>query len=254
MVQYELSAPVLSVVSLERVAEVSHWAGNLAIEDRAWLRNDGPLLEGHFGRIDHQASSFRGQQAPSTVVGVRIPLPPGAKEAYVVDAIGNVSTSRFSPSPPNPELIGRSVQTLNPHQASVLDLVPRYPLLGGWNYTFSYGFNLDAVLGGWGKVLGAGHFSLAVPFLTPIDADSVYDEVSLKVVLPEGAENVQVFAPFAVDEQSALVTKTYLDTSGRKTIQLKKKNCTEKHSQLVYVRYVFLPSTFHPVMGMGGAC
>lgn len=243
LVRFEHPLPVLSVVELERVAEISHWAGNLAVEDRAWVRNDGPELEGHFSRIDYQASSFRGQRSPSTLVQVRVPLPPGAKDAYVVDAIGNVSTSRFAPVPPNPKIIARPVQTLSPHQASVLDLQPRYPLLGGWNYTFSYGFNLDVHAGGFGKVLEAGRFSIAVPFLTPIAGGTAYDDVTLKIVLPEGAEDIQVFVPFDVDDQAATVTKTYLDTTGRKTVVLKKKNCTEQNSQLVYVCPAALPVT-----------
>lgn len=240
LVRFEFPLPVLSVVSVERVAEVSHWAGNLAIEDRTWVRNDGPKLDGHFGRIDYQAASFRGQRSPTTLIQMRIPLPPGAKDAYVVDAIGNVSTSRFAPVPPNPDLIARPVQMLNPSQASVLDLQPRYPLLGGWNYTFSYGFNLDIASGGWGKVLGAGKFSVAVPFLTPVSGGSAYDDVTLKVVLPEGADDIEVFVPFPVDSQEAIITKTYLDTTGRRTVVMKKKNCTEKNSQLVYVRYTIL--------------
>lgn len=41
-VHYEHNLPMVSVVNLERVAEISHWGDNLAIEDRIWLRNDGP--------------------------------------------------------------------------------------------------------------------------------------------------------------------------------------------------------------------
>lgn len=34
--------PVVSMVTLDRHVEVSHWGDNLATEDRIWLRNDGP--------------------------------------------------------------------------------------------------------------------------------------------------------------------------------------------------------------------
>lgn len=239
-VRFEHPSSVLTVVSVDRTAEVSHWASNVAVEDKAWIRNDGPELEGHFGRVDYQMAAFgRVPFSPTTMIRVRVPLPPGAKDAYVVDTIGNVSTSRFAEVPPNPDLITRPVQSLNPSQASVLDLQPRYPLMGGWNYTFSYGFNVDAGRGGWNKVLEpAGRFSVAVPFLTPIDGGSAYDDVTLRVVLPEGAEDVEVFVPFEVDEQESAVTKTYLDSTGRRTVILRKKNCTEKNSQLVYVRCI----------------
>lgn len=67
-----------------------------------------------------------------------------------------------------------------------MELKPRYPLLGGWNYTFSVGWNSNLGEGGWGKSLGNGRFSLATPFLTPI-TDLAVDQVRTRVVLPEGA-------------------------------------------------------------------
>lgn len=41
-VHYTHDSPVVSIVESERHVEVSHWGDNLAIEDRLWLRNDGP--------------------------------------------------------------------------------------------------------------------------------------------------------------------------------------------------------------------
>jgi oligosaccharyltransferase complex subunit alpha (ribophorin I) len=67
-----------------------------------------------------------------------------------------------------------------------LELRPRYPLLGGWNYTFTIGYDLPL-----GEVLREdkqmGKKVLAVDFLTGFK-DAVVDDVELKVVLPEGAK------------------------------------------------------------------
>jgi oligosaccharyltransferase complex subunit alpha (ribophorin I) len=40
--RYEFGEPVLTVTSLKRTAEVSHWGSNLNIQDEIKLRNSGP--------------------------------------------------------------------------------------------------------------------------------------------------------------------------------------------------------------------
>jgi oligosaccharyltransferase complex subunit alpha (ribophorin I) len=51
--------------------------------------------------------------------------------------------------------------------------------------------------------------------------------------------NVEVFAPFPVDSISHSVHKTYLDTTGRPEITIKKSGCTEKHAQPIYITYEY---------------
>jgi len=47
--------------------------------------------------------------------------------------------------------------------------------------------------------------------------------------------DVEVFTPFVVDSISHGVVKTYLDTTGRPTVTLRKDRCTENHSETIYV-------------------
>jgi len=49
--------------------------------------------------------------------------------------------------------------------------------------------------------------------------------------------NVEVFTPFPVDSISHSIHKTYLDTTGRPEITIKKQACTEKHAQTIYITY-----------------
>jgi oligosaccharyltransferase complex subunit alpha (ribophorin I) len=66
-----------------------------------------------------------------------------------------------------------------------LELKPRYPILGGWNYSFVIGYDVpleDAL-----KSDVAGKKVLSVPFLTGYK-DLAADVVELKIVLPEGAK------------------------------------------------------------------
>jgi oligosaccharyltransferase complex subunit alpha (ribophorin I) len=46
---------------------------------------------------------------------------------------------------------------------------------------------------------------------------------------------VEVFTPFKVDSIEHSIHKTYLDSTGRPKVTMKKKNCTERHDQLIYV-------------------
>lgn len=64
-------------------------------------------------------------------------------------------------------------------------LAPRYPILGGWNYSFVLGYDQPA--GDVLKVDGkTGKRVLGVPFFTAVH-DLVVDELEMQIVLPEGA-------------------------------------------------------------------
>lgn len=53
------------------------------------------------------------------------------------------------------------------------------------------------------------------------------------------SRDVEVFTPFEVDSITHSVIKTYLDTTGRPTVTLKKSRCTENHGETIYVSIVF---------------
>ena len=58
---------------------------------------------------------------------LKLPLQPGSMNAYFTDDIGNVSTSRFRSS----------------NREALLELKPRYPVFGGWKYSFKVGWDAD---------------------------------------------------------------------------------------------------------------
>ncbi|KAJ1018622.1 hypothetical protein NDA13_006313 [Ustilago tritici] len=241
-VHFQVDAPQATIISLDRVAEISHWGDALSIQDRILLRNTGPQLKGHFSRIEHQMASFYHKSSGSALSSLTFTLPPGAKDPWFMDQIGNVSTSRFRPSPPNPSILTASTSGLASSAAltskmSLLELQPRFPLLGGWNYSFSVGYTLPLSAGGWTKSLrGSSDFITAVPLFTPLK-DVAVDSVSTSIVLPEGATRLSIELPYEVDKLDYGVTKTYLDTLGRPAIRIKHKNCSPEHAQLVYVKY-----------------
>ncbi|KAK4973998.1 dolichyl-diphosphooligosaccharide--protein glycosyltransferase subunit 1 [Elasticomyces elasticus] len=168
-VRYEFTKPLNHVTLLERDIEVSHWGGNLATEERLWLTNRGATLKNHFSRVAWQQMQYY-NPATSALRELRFPLAVGSMNPYFTDDIGNVSTSRFRSQDAN------------------LELKPRYPVFGGWNYSFKVGW--DANLKQYLRKLKAGDgYVLKVPFLEgPKQAEGTeYERVELRVILPEGA-------------------------------------------------------------------
>lgn len=78
VVHYENQTPFLTVTSLERVIELSHW-GNIAIEETIDIVHSGAILKGSFSRYDYQKDTRSNQ--PS-VKSYKTILPASATEVY----------------------------------------------------------------------------------------------------------------------------------------------------------------------------
>ncbi|BDD55722.1 dolichyl-diphosphooligosaccharide--protein glycosyltransferase subunit 1 [Monascus purpureus] len=231
-VRYEFTKPIITASLLERDLEVSHWGGNLATEERYWLHNNGSRLSNHFSRVQWTMVNFQGLPS-SAVRELKYPLKPGSVDPYFTDDIGNVSTSHYRPG--------------NPNREASLELRPRYPIFGDWNYSFRVGWN-NALSSFLRRTAGdADTFVLKVPFLEgPKVSEGIqYEKVVIRVILPEGANNVQYEIlegsssnglPGRNQIQSHLSThKTYMDTLGRTVLTLTVDNLTDgaRDSQLV---------------------
>jgi oligosaccharyltransferase complex subunit alpha (ribophorin I) len=171
-VRYEFTKPLIHVSRLERDIEVSHWGGNVAFEERYTLHNRAANLSKQFSRVDWAQQQYY-NPVTTAVRELKFPLRVGSLDPYFTDVIGNVSTSRF-----------RS----NKREAN-LEIKPRYPVFGGWNYPFRVGW--DADLKTFLRKLTAGEgYVLNVPFLEgPKQAEGIeYEHIKLRVILPEGAK------------------------------------------------------------------
>ena len=171
---FEFTKPLIHATLLERDVEVSHWGGNLAIEERYWLENRGAKLKNHFSRVDWVMTQYY-SPATSAIKDLKVPLRAGTLSPYFVDDIGNVSTSRFSTS----------------LRDASLELKPRYPVFGGWKYNFKIGWN-ENLRNSLRKLKIGDGYVLQVPFLEgPKQAEGVeYEWVQLRIILPEGAKYV----------------------------------------------------------------
>ena len=171
-VRYEWTKPLTHGKLVERDIEVSHWGGNVATEERYWITNRAATLKKHFSRLQYQQSSYFNPPT-SALKELRFPLAVGSADPYFTDDIGNVTTSNFRSSA----------------RETNLDLRPRYPLYGGWNYNFRVGWN-NAISSVLRRGKGASdRYILKVPFLGgPKQTEGIeYERVVTRIILPEGS-------------------------------------------------------------------
>lgn len=205
---------------LERVIEISHW-GNIAVEETIDMIHSGAELKGPFSRYDFQKDTRSGQ---ASVKNYKTILPASATGVYYRDTNGNISTS-------NMKVMKDSVE---------LDLRPRFPLFGGWKTHYTIGYNVPSF-----EYLfnNENNYLLKMRVIDHIFDDMVVDEATVKIILPEGANNIKLISPYPVNRQADSLHFTYLDTFGRPVITFTKKNLVENHIHDFNLKYNFAKVT-----------
>lgn len=215
-VHYENNKPFALAKELVQEIEISHW-GNVQITENYELVHAGAIAVGEFSRLDYQARpNIRGASAFKSLVAK---LPPRAHSVYYRDAIGNISTSHLRSDLKKTEL----------------EIEPRYPMFGGWRTAFTIGYGLplqDFLFASEGKRFLNMTFGCSMNEL-------VIDKLIVKVVLPEGSNDISISIPFPV--KKAHETKmSHLDIPGRPTVVLEKTNVVlPEHNQHFQVYYKF---------------
>lgn len=213
----ENNSPFLTVTKLERSIEISHWGGIISVEEVIDVRHTGAQLKGPFSRYEFQREPTNGISA---VKSWKTKLPGTAKDVYYRDEIGNISTSNLRSS-------GGHV---------VAELRPRFPIFGGWKTHYVLGYYVSTT----DFLFNDGNeFALKMPFVDHIFDNSVIDEATVKVILPEGASDIKLRLPYSVTRDRDQVHYTYLDTVGRTVVVLHKTNLVEQHIQDFEVHYVY---------------
>ncbi|KAI8350098.1 Ribophorin I [Mortierella sp. GBAus27b] len=219
-VQYELMGPVPHVNHLRRDIEISHWGNNLAIEEHYKFENRGAHLKGQFSRLDFQRNPM-GAREGNGILALQTVIPKLARDIYYRDEIGNISTSALTHQPDH----------------VIMTIVPRFPIFGGWKTTWYTGYNvpLDGYLR---RIANTEKYILKVPVIVPLKEAS-YEDIEVRVVLPEGAKNVNVHVPYGVDSIEHSTTKTYMDSAGRYTVTIEASNLIDEHGQDMLIEYEF---------------
>ncbi len=217
-VHYDNNSPFLTITNLVRWVEVSHWGGNIAIEEAIQLQHSGAKLKGSFSRFDYMY--MRSHEGIPSVKSYKTVLPAGAKNVYYRDEIGNISTSHML------ELLD-SVE---------LEIRPRYPLFGGWETHYMLGYNLPS----YQYLFSHGsQYVLKMRFVDHIFDDMSIDHVSVKIVLPEGASDIKLKVPYGFKQEADSLHYTFLDVTGRPIVTLSKDNLVEDHIQDFQLTYSF---------------
>jgi len=169
------------------------------------LEHTGALLKGSFSRFEYQ----RNQNAKgSSFRSITAVLPTQATELYYRDQIGNISTSHVRET----------------EEEIQFEVLPRFPMFGGWKTDFYIGYNLPAHQYLSIDTDNSNTYVLNITFGSPFPQAAVDDE-EVRVILPEFASNIKWVTPFEVESESRDVHVTYLDTVGRPVLVLKKKKC-----------------------------
>lgn len=225
VVRFEHTTPLPTITYFERDIEISHWGGNIAFEDRYAITNKAAALQAQFDRIAYSQSAFYNPES-AAIRSLSFPLPAGTRDAYFTDEIGNVSTSKFR----------TSIRDAN------LEIKPRYPVFGNWNYTFTTGWNND--LGNFLRREGTRYY-LKVPFIEGAE-NVVYEDLKVRLILPEGAENVEVHCSFDLSGETHRAHKTFMDTAGRYMVILEAQDLTDETVRGdMYVQYDLSTGAFY---------
>ncbi|KAJ1914855.1 dolichyl-diphosphooligosaccharide--protein glycosyltransferase subunit 1, partial [Mycoemilia scoparia] len=219
-IHYDNDDQNLHAFAHRREMHVSHWGNNLNVLEHYQIHNDGATLNGPFDKVAQQLASIR-MKPQNAVLGLPIEVPVLSRNIYFVDEIGNVSTS--------------NIYYDNAGNRKFIRLAPRYPLVGGWNYTWWHGYDmpLDSVL----KYNSQdGRYNLKVKFYEGM-VDTSVDKFELQVVLPEGAIDIQVANPLDVNEESARPYYTYFDSTGRTMLVFSQYNVVNEYKQDIHISY-----------------
>lgn len=196
---FENGKPFKHVTTYVKEIEVSHW-GNIYVEEKYEIKNAGARHTGSFSRLKY-AHSYNGKA--NSFRDLKAVLPASAHSLYYVDLIGNISTS----------------DTRKTTAATVLDFNLRYPLMGGWKADFTLGYSVPLK----GFLFSAGgRRRLTMDLATPLE-DVFVEDMTVRVVLPEGSTDIKPILPYDM-EHSFDVKFTYLDTSGRPVLVLRRAN------------------------------
>ncbi|KAJ1822342.1 dolichyl-diphosphooligosaccharide--protein glycosyltransferase subunit 1 [Coemansia sp. RSA 2671] len=222
---------------------VSHWADDLNVLEHYALRSLGP--ESTFDKVDQMVSKYM-HRRDNLVKTLLVKVPAEAREMYFVDEIGNVSTSAVS----------KQRRAKGEDAFRVMQLRPRYPISGGWNYTWWHGYSLP--LSRYLKVSPQSRHHLRLPFIGSMAAcaslegeltlamanaqNTAVRQYELRVTLPEGARDIAVELPVA-GRARLESTKYYFDSiGGRTAVVITHENVAPE----LYARHILVSYSYSP--------
>lgn len=208
-IHYENNTPFVSVVHLSRTVELSPWARSVNVVNEVKVEHIGAKLKGPFSRFEYQRDHSNGV---SSVRNFAAELPKPASNIYFRDGIGNISTSNV-----------RATNT-----KTIVGIKPRFPLFGGWGTFFNLGYKVpinDFV----NEPVSGNNYRLSFPFAEILYENMFIEDATVKIILPAGANNIDVKGSITFDRSIDGKSYSYLDVIGRPVVTLKKTNVVAQH-------------------------
>lgn len=186
-VSYPVDYPLITVTDLKRDIWISHWSHTAEFQEYYEVVNEGAALKDGFSRVEFMKRVQRTEGKGGNFIGVLgLEMTENSTDAYVTDKVGKVSSVM--------------------REEAKLLLKPRYPIFGGWAYNFTVGWT--------NKLEDFLHISrteqdaflISVPVLNG-PPDAIYRNAEVSIILPEGAEVLDVGSPLPF--ANATVTREY---------------------------------------------
>jgi hypothetical protein len=207
------------------------WFNVLLVTEKYKIHHDGFVaLNSEFKRSDF-LTAVMGRDSKIQWLGAwPFLIPAQAYDVDVRDDNGRL-TGQMQRNP-------NSVLGPNYHMYTV---APRYPLTGGWNYSFelTYKMPLSSVLKA--SIEDSNVRELSVPlFVTHFDL--AIEDFTLRINLPEDAQVQQYFYD-AIDPERVVdrlsTYKTYLSTKGEVSLELNMENLNKEHAKIIKLVYTY---------------
>lgn len=194
--------------------------GVIAVKEEYDVTNGGARHEGEWSRVDHGSSM--GSKYGGVMGDVWANLPGDSTHVEYKDLIGNVTSSKLR------EAVKGKRQ---------LQLVYRYPLMGGWNNLFWITYEL--ILKNY-MTSKENYHEIKLPLFPSLNTDMLCREYLVRVFLPEWSHSHKVVAheslKMSVKKSSERTTLTML---GRPvfTIGIKMLRSQSKHAKTITLKY-----------------
>ncbi|EPY51959.1 dolichyl-diphospho-oligosaccharide-protein glycosyltransferase [Schizosaccharomyces cryophilus OY26] len=218
-VRYEHTTPLPNAIDFHMQVEFHQYRQKMDVSERIVLENRSAKLKTPFDRARWYMKNF--YNPISTAINrFLITLPSDVSDVSYTDEVGNITTSHMRTEP----------------QQTVLELLPRYPVFGGWNYLYNLGWSMPYSTF---TTHEDGQIFIKLP-LTWVPGELFFEKASWSYVFPEGASNISVKLPVEADSSNVNTVHKFLDTKGRQVYTFEASNVVDGDpSQIVEISYSF---------------
>ncbi|EEB05982.1 dolichyl-diphospho-oligosaccharide-protein glycosyltransferase [Schizosaccharomyces japonicus yFS275] len=218
-VRYEYTAPLPRARQLDIEVDIHQFRKEISVVEKTTLENHAAELRGHFNRAKWAMSRFY-NPLTAALGSFRIYLPKDVRDVSFKDEDGNVTTSHMRAD----------------RQHTVLDLIPRFPVFGGWNYYFRLAWNMALDSFAADK---NGRTVVTLPSMWSLE-DALFSNVSWTLTLPEGAKDIKVNVPTELSLKNVTTVYHFLDIQGRQSFVYEASDVSDEFSQkVIEISYVY---------------